>query len=457
MASIFKDAATELRSCCVPVTQQPTVSPIFHDSSQSKKSVFLLTIKRTKHSPQGKAVVLPQALDHLANTNLRALPTKDVALSNLRPEMGLSEVSLHRDRPSCIAPNETVGKEPLSSGFTSPIGSYVHVRDPVTTPGITVYQDSDEDDCHSTHGVPYIIVPRVALHTPQQHKASIDAWLDELVDPAMGACSLPPTKSSNVPAPSDTETGHDIHSPTPQITIKKMRGTGSPRTIRRPVQASAIAVQAPLYLNAVPRRPNDLDIPGSPHFRESSARNSSNKENYAPPTVALSWSSVASSPPREYCVDDHHLQSSAAPAPTTLSDKIDAISHPTFSTPSTLCSPDHRKKLRQISTSSSNTSQTDESHSTAKYATHLSGEDGLPNAVLFLGENRRDADSTEESDEEVDVLALSPGVEKYRKGKGPRRERCTSYWDGDIVPEFPPAREVVVLQQTTSSLVGLSA
>ncbi|MCJ1431460.1 hypothetical protein MMC27_000813 [Xylographa pallens] len=450
MVSIFKDAAEELRSCYVPVNQQPTVSPSVHSFSHSKRSYFPFPTKWTKHSPPGQAVFSPQMLDHLANTNPGPPPTGNVTLPNLRPEMGLSEALLPRDSPSRVGSNDTAGMEPLSSGFISPIRPYVHIRNPEILPVIAVYQDSDEDDCHSTHGVPYIIAPRVALRTPQQHKTNVDAWLDELVDPAIGACSLPPTRSSDVPAPPNTETGHDMSSPTPQIITKKMRGTSMPRTIRRLAQASTIAVQAPLYLNPVPRRPNYLDVPKSSHFRISSVRNSSNKENHAPPPVPLSWSSVASSPPQEHCVDKHHLQSAAAPTPRALSDKVDAISHPTFSTPSTLCSPDHRKKLREIKTSPSNTSEIDQCRITAEFVTHLSSEAGPPSAVLFLGEDLSDPGdgcSTEDSNEELGVLPLSPGVEKYRKGRGPRRERCISYWDRDIVPEFSSTREAVLLQQ----------
>ncbi|CAL8576149.1 hypothetical protein XPA_002042 [Xanthoria parietina] len=39
----------------------------------------------------------------------------------------------------------------------------------------------------------------------------------------------------------------------------------------------------------------------------------------------------------------------------------------------------------------------------------------------------------EYSDESVQ---LSPTVEKYRKGRRPRRERCVSYWDDDVIPSL---------------------
>ncbi|KAL9036519.1 MAG: hypothetical protein Q9180_004253 [Flavoplaca navasiana] len=39
----------------------------------------------------------------------------------------------------------------------------------------------------------------------------------------------------------------------------------------------------------------------------------------------------------------------------------------------------------------------------------------------------------ESSDE---MIELSPTVEKYRKGRRPKRERCISYWDHDVLPAF---------------------
>jgi hypothetical protein len=31
------------------------------------------------------------------------------------------------------------------------------------------------------------------------------------------------------------------------------------------------------------------------------------------------------------------------------------------------------------------------------------------------------------------MKVLTPGVKRYRRGKGPKRERCSSYWDEDIL------------------------
>ena len=31
------------------------------------------------------------------------------------------------------------------------------------------------------------------------------------------------------------------------------------------------------------------------------------------------------------------------------------------------------------------------------------------------------------------LAQLSPDVERHRKGRGPKRERCMSYWDNDIL------------------------
>ena len=44
-------------------------------------------------------------------------------------------------------------------------------------------------------------------------------------------------------------------------------------------------------------------------------------------------------------------------------------------------------------------------------------------------------------DDVVDsLIELSPHVERHRKGKGPKKERCPSYMDQDVLPECSPPR-----------------
>ena len=448
MASIFKAAADELRSSGVSIPPLSTSSPSFHDSSRRKRSYFPLSSGLTKRGSPGKPSHSLQVLDHLTGTSLEAPRTEDIILPNLRLQVELPTPPLPLKSPTAAGLKDKSGKEPLSSGFTSPVGPCVPAREGEIASLIAMYQDSGEDECHSTHRVPYVIAPRVAILTPQQHKPSIDAWLDDLVDPVREPSAQPSTKSGDVSSQSDTENGPERSSPTPCIVIKKIRGSTHLRTVRRPAYASLTAVQNPVYLNAAPRRPSYLDIPQSSKSLISPGRISSNKENQGPPTVTLSWSSVASSSPREpHHVNGRHLQSSAALAARFSSDKVDTISHPTFSTPSTLCSPSHRKKLGQLSTSSQNVSQEVQLRRTTNFATQLCSDDGLLSVVEFLTEETRDGsdeDSVEDRDNGAEVLPLSPEVERYRKGRGPRRERCTSYWDEDIVIEISPIREKVV-------------
>ncbi|KAL9591276.1 MAG: hypothetical protein Q9179_007886, partial [Wetmoreana sp. 5 TL-2023] len=50
---------------------------------------------------------------------------------------------------------------------------------------------------------------------------------------------------------------------------------------------------------------------------------------------------------------------------------------------------------------------------------------------------QRDRSFTIYEDSPSDQLTeLSPSVEKYRKGKGPKRDRCVSFYDDDILPEL---------------------
>ncbi|KAL8710232.1 MAG: hypothetical protein Q9220_005163 [cf. Caloplaca sp. 1 TL-2023] len=40
-----------------------------------------------------------------------------------------------------------------------------------------------------------------------------------------------------------------------------------------------------------------------------------------------------------------------------------------------------------------------------------------------------------------EIVALSPRVQQFRRGCGPNKERCMSYWDKDIFPELAPEPE----------------
>ena len=61
---------------------------------------------------------------------------------------------------------------------------------------------------------------------------------------------------------------------------------------------------------------------------------------------------------------------------------------------------------------------------------------GIPSSRAETETARRDL--TIREDQLVSALAqLSPDVEAHRKGRGPKRERCVSYWDEDILPPAP--------------------
>ena len=54
-----------------------------------------------------------------------------------------------------------------------------------------------------------------------------------------------------------------------------------------------------------------------------------------------------------------------------------------------------------------------------------------------------------------DQLAeLSPCVEQHRKGRGPKRERCVSYWDEDIFPKLSDARQETVREDGGRQVLG---
>lgn len=52
--------------------------------------------------------------------------------------------------------------------------------------------------------------------------------------------------------------------------------------------------------------------------------------------------------------------------------------------------------------------------------------------------SRRDF-TIHEDDLAAALAKLSPSVEQHRKGRGPKRERCASYWDTDVLEPGNPA------------------
>ena len=288
-------------------------------------------------------------------------------------------------RVSGVSPsfhNEEEGREPISSGFATPTASTPNlVEDPeeVIYPILEDWRSlrslynassvgSDNDDIHSTHGVP-LILPFPFSHAEQAPRSDINTWLNGVAEAASSRLSNSPKQSYDrgdlvvTDAPFSQSIASDLSAPT--------KDRAAPSTLKRDMR--------------------------------SRSRASSDKENISPskyassPTHPLAQNLRARTPSR-FCQ-------------TNTQATLPSIKSPHFAHPSTpkghLSLPPQRKRARVDGIASS----------------RAGAEMPIPHRDFTIHE-----------DQVAGALSqLSPDVERHRKGRGPRRERCVSYWDEDIL------------------------
>ena len=384
MSMIFRDAANSL--------QGSGISP-HHGQSNIKKSRLPISQARgTKFGSScadeihrlcgvGPHYSMPT---HLPEADLATCGTTTDRSLSAAPKVGgmcLNDTL----RVGGISPSshiEEEGREPISSGFATPTASipnFAEDPDGVIYPILEHWRSlrafsnassfgSDNDDIHSTHGVP-LILPFPCSYAEQAPRSDINTWLNGVAEAASSGPSSSPKQSHDrgdlfiTDAPFSQSIASNLSSPT------KDRAT--PSTLKQDMQ--------------------------------SRSRASSDKENISPskypssPTRPLA-PNLRARPPSRFC---------QANTQATLP----SIKPPHFTHPSTpkghLSLPPQRKRARVDGIASSR-------------------------AGTEMPTPRRDF--TVHEDRVAGALAqLSPDVERHRKGKGPRRARCVSYWDEDIL------------------------
>lgn len=290
--------------------------------------------------------------------------------------------------------NEEWGKEPISSGFATPIGTtpgFVENPEEVKYPIPGNWRSlrsrsnvssfgSDNDDLHSTHGVP-LILPFPSSDAGEAPRSDIDTWLNEVVEgTTFGISSLPKQSCDREDLlMNDAPLSQNVASTLSPLTRERVLSSSKPK--------------------------QDMQSP---------SRASSNKENVSPPKSL-------SSPPRPPA--HHHLQ---ARIPSRFCQKINtqATFQPTTAlhpaqppTPQgDLSLPPRQRKRPRID-------------GTASCAAARPGTPTDPRRRDFTIHEERIAGA---------LAQLSPDVERHRRGRGPRRERCVSYWDEDILQGEEP-------------------
>ena len=281
------------------------------------------------------------------------------------------------------SPSQTEGKEPISSGFATPITTtpdFVENPEEVEYPILKNSRSlrsrsdvssfgSDSDDLHSTHGVP-LILPFPCSDAEETPRSDIDTWLNGVVEVTTSGPSSSPKQSYD--------------------------------------REDLLMNDAPLSQNVTSNLSSltrELESPSKQkQDMQSPSRASSDKENISP-------SKNHSSPTRPPA---KHLQAR---------------------TPSRFCQINTQATLQPTKALHFTHPLTPQGHLTLPPRRKRARIDGIASCRAGPETPTALKDFRIHEDQVAEALAhLSPGVERHRKGRGPRRERCISYWDEDILP-----------------------
>lgn len=279
-----------------------------------------------------------------------------------------------------------VGKEPLSSGFTTPAKPSSRGFGGGLILSSSLTPDPQDNDCHSSHGVP-LVLPVRGTEKEMMDTRQVHAWLDEILEPSPPHTNHPAFKES---------INHVISTPS-------LRVTGLSPWSRTPGKVNR-------------SQDNSCSKP-------SLSRLVSNKENTPPSAVAKTWSKVASP-----LAEDTRNYLSMTQVHPRASDQSSSNSSESPLGPA-----------RADSTSCSLISRAPHG------LLHLAPNRKKAKITKAIEQNNKEPDSSNFiicEDESSDILAdLSPVVERHRRGKGPKRDRCSSYYDHDILPQFSPLND----------------
>ncbi|KAM0798307.1 hypothetical protein BDR22DRAFT_891363 [Usnea florida] len=277
-------------------------------------------------------------------------------------------------------------KEPISSGFETPIAptpGFIESPKDVKYPVLENWRSlrssfhasclgSDDEDLHSTHGVP-LILPCHPPSVEEAQRSHIDTWLNEVVEATTFGLSNPPTEFD---------------------------GTEDLVMNDAPPQSIAPEARSPTQSQA--------SLSSLRHKLQSDSRASSDKENVSP-----SKNSSSHTRPSVPHLQTSSLFKSCQNKPHPV---LQVTKAPRFAPPVTPQAnfrvPPRRKRARVDKIDSSR----EENELLSPRTNFTIREDQLTGALV----------------------QLSPDVERHRKGRGPKRERCMSYWDEDIIPPASP-------------------
>lgn len=319
-----------------------------------------------------------------------------VANTDSRPETpGLSNKQACL-LPRCLSTPITVaespsqgkdeGKEPISSGFATPSTRYSQpppTPDEVRYPEFGPWQRPKSLSTHSgfrsnsEYSMDHVIPVKalaVSPNTQSAHPAQIETWLDDVI------------------VHRSTDTNQTL-------------GTEQTNTVMSPLSMRQVRASPIAALNKSTMKRQKVETPkvGTPELGKHQSEwqtTLSNKENISP---QKSSPSPTRAPIQHLSATPSRFQNCL---PTGPNDVLH-FAHPLTPRGHFNLPPRRKKACTGLN---------------PKQSTQPSGKD-----------------FTIHDDQLVEALAnLSPDVERYRKGSRPKRERCMSYWDQDVLPADSP-------------------
>ena len=339
MTQIFRDAAVDL-----------STSLFYPDPANSKR-------KRT------------------AIRNVDPFPHVQVS-SSLQEDIEPASLTPSQQAMESPTSTRTPGREPVFHALSTPARPQSQAED-IQAISPTCYTSSiEEDDHHSSHGVP-LVIPIRKKKMERIDETKVDLWLE------------------------------DVFMLSPHI--QKPEFKPQPRAGTETSIESDFNV-ADRYVSPKRRTP----FANSSYFKNENSRVVSNKENVPPMKPAISWNEIPSpfsekGTPKYLSLPPRRLarspDSSLSPPKTPGYSNLPA-SKSTYRSPHPFF------------------------HLTPKCQQARTSPSSLPPVPNNTPVDKSALEIQEDSDE---LVELSPVVECHRKGQGPKRDRCLSYYDWDIL------------------------
>ena len=411
MSMIFRDAATSLRDHNLSVSQPSSnVKKIRLPLSQARSIKFGNTGRDgtgVSSGPSSQHLSRPYQLAYASDTAPHGASGVSTYHSMTKPMTEASSVIVgtltnkssgvatpsgesHPEgiprfrRASLSSQIEDDRKTPIRSGFTTPV---VSTPNEIENPEEVKYPilenrsllrsssnasslGSDNDGLNSTHGVPFIL-PFPDSNAEEALHSSIDTWLNGIVEATSSGLS-------------------DL----------SMHSYGTEELLVNDVRLA----QSVNSDHTSPTRPQASSSKLKPNLRSPSGT-SSNKENLNPLKYSPSSSPIHSP---ENNLEVKNL-SRFAPTPNQRACRHPNVLHFARSpTPQGHLDLPSKRKRSHVDKIGSSKAKAETAFARRDFTIH---KDQLSEALE----------------------QLSPHVERYRKGRGPKKERCMSYWDKDIL------------------------